>query len=344
MCCTNLTLAACSSSETVNKFRKPAPETLVAAAKVSGYGKIRYWDDDGSSIAPEVLARQREQLLRAAEQNLEFLNQPTTLLTVSGGGSNGAFGAGLLVGWTATGNRPNFDLVTGVSTGSLTAPFAFLGPAYDQKLKDAFTTISGKDIMKRRGALAIIGGQSVASNDPLRSLVDGYVADQMVEDIAREHAQGRRLLIGTTNIDAESPVIWDIGKIATNGLPERRRLIANILVASTAIPGVFPPVRLTATGDGKTYHELHVDGGASNQGFLLPQNLTIKQLDPRFKNKRVSNVYIIHNAKTTPEYSQVKPVLAALVGKAIASLTKTRALVIFTACTRRPSGSTWISI
>ena len=324
--CVALILSACASSATVDKLRTPVPETLVATATLPGYGKIRYWGDDGSSIAPEVFERRREQILKAAELDPTLLNQPTTMLTVSGGGSNGAFGAGLLVGWTATGSRPKFDLVTGISTGSLTAPFAFLGPPYDERLRDAFTTISGEDVMKRRGVLSILGGQSVASNDPLRRMVEGYVTDQMVNDIAREHAKGRRLLIGTTNIDADRPVIWDIGEIATSGMPDRRQLIANILVASAAIPGIFPPVRLTVTADGKTYDELHVDGGTSNQVFLLPANLTIKQLDPRFKNKRIRKLYIIRNAKTTPEYSQVKPVLASVVGKALASLTKTQGI------------------
>jgi predicted acylesterase/phospholipase RssA len=321
-----LTLAACASSATVSELRTPVPETLVKIAAVPGYGKIRYWGDDGSSISAEVIARRREQLLKAAELDPTLLSQPTTMLTVSGGGSNGAFGAGLLVGWTATGKRPNFDLVTGISTGSLTAPFAFLGTPYDQKLRDAFTTISGDDVMKRRGALAILGGQSIASNDPLRKMVSGYVTDQMVDDIAREHAKGRRLLIGTTNIDADRPVIWDIGEIASSGVADRKMLIANILVASAAIPGVFPPVRITVTADGKTYDELHVDGGTSNQVFLLPANMTVKQLDPRFKNKRTRQLYIIRNAKTTPEYSQVKPVLASVAGKALSSLTKTQGI------------------
>ena len=321
-----VTLASCAASRTVDELRTPVPETLVTTAAVPGYGKIRYWGDDGSSIAPEVFAIRREQVLKAAEQDPSILDQPTTMLTVSGGGSNGAFGAGLLVGWTAAGKRPKFDLITGISTGSLTAPFAFLGPPYDEELRDAFTTISGKDVMKRRGVLAILGGQSVASNDPLRTLVDGYVTDQMVDDIAREHAKGRRLLIGTTNIDAERPVIWDIGEIASSGMPDRKQLIANILVASAAIPGIFPPVRLKVTADGKTYDELHVDGGTSNQVFLLPANLTLKQLDKRFKKKRNRELYIIRNAKTTPEYSQVKPLLASVAGKALASLTKTQGI------------------
>ncbi len=321
-----VSLTACAGSATVEELRTPVPEMLVTEAAVPGYGKIRYWGDDGSSITPEVLARRLGQMLKAAEQDPSILNQPTTMLTVSGGGSNGAFGAGLLVGWTETGKRPKFDLVTGISTGSLTAPFAFLGPPYDEELRAAFTTISTDDIMKRRGVLAILGGQSIASNDPLRKLVQGYVSDHMIDDITREHAKGRRLLIGTTNIDAERPVIWDIGEIASSGMSGRKQLIADILVASAAIPGIFPPVRLTVTADGKTYDELHVDGGTSNQVFLLPSNLKVKQLDPRFKNKRTRQLYIIRNAKTTPEYSQVKPVLTSVAGKALSSLTKTQGI------------------
>lgn len=321
-----LTLAACAGSATVDQLRDPVPEALVERASVPHYGKIRYWGDDGASIPPEVFSLRREQMLKAAARDPSILDQPTTMLTVSGGGSNGAFGAGLLVGWTATGQRPKFDLVTGISTGSLTAPFAFLGPPYDEELRQAYTTISTENILKRRGIFAILGGQSIASNDPLRKLVESYVTDHMVDDIAAEHAKGRRLLIGTTNIDAERPVIWDIGQIASSGVAGRRQLIADILVASAAIPGVFPPVRLTVTADGKTLDELHVDGGTSNQVFLLPADVTFKKLDSRFKNKRIRKLYIIRNGKTYPEYSQVKPVLASVAGKALASLTKTQGI------------------
>ncbi len=321
-----LTLAACAAGATVDQLRDPVPEALVERAMVPHYGKIRYWGDDGASIPPEVFALRREQMLKAAARDPSILDQPTAMLTVSGGGSNGAFGAGLLVGWTAAGLRPKFDLVTGISTGSLTAPFAFLGPPYDEELRQAYTTISTENILKRRGIFAILGGQSIASNDPLRKLVEGYVTNHMVDDITAEHAKGRRLLIGTTNIDAERPVIWDIGQIASSGVAGRRQLIADILVASAAIPGVFPPVRLTVTADGKTFDELHVDGGTSNQVFLLPADVTFKKLDSRFKNKRTRKLYIIRNGKTYPEYSQVKPVLSSVAGKALASLTKTQGI------------------
>lgn len=321
-----VTLSACAGSKTVDELRDPVPESLVPVASVPGYGKIRYWGDDGNSFGKDVILKRREQLLAAAKSDPSILQRPTSMLAVSGGGSNGAFGAGLLTGWTQTGTRPEFDLVTGISTGSLIAPFAFLGPPYDANLRDAYTKISGENILERRGIFSIIGGESVASNDPLRRLVASYVTDQMIDDIIREHAKGRRLLIGTTNIDAERPVIWDIGEIASSNMPGRKELIQDILVASAAIPGVFPPVRIKVVADGQTFDELHVDGGTSNQVFLLPANLTIGPADARLGNKRKRQLYVIRNAKTTPEYTKVKPVLASVAGKALASLTKTQGI------------------
>jgi len=242
-----LTLLACAGP-TVESLRDPVPEPLVARSAVPGYGRIRYWGDDGNEISIETVAA------IAAQQKAAGLS-PTQrdYLAISGGGSNGAFGAGLLSGWTKAGTRPEFSIVTGVSTGSLIAPFAFLGPPYDKLLTEAYTEISGENVYRKKGVLGIISSSSVADNSPLRALVSRYVTDSMVEAIAREQARGRRLLIGTTNLDAERPVVWDIGAIAESGVPGRTKLIQDILVASASIPGIFPPVNISVTADGQTY-------------------------------------------------------------------------------------------
>ena len=217
-------------------------------------------------------------------------------------------------------------MVTGISTGSLIAPFAFLGPPYDESLKASYTEISGKDIYKKKGVLAIVGSQSAADNSPLRKLVASYVTDRMLSDIAHENARGRRLLIGTTNLDAERAVVWDIGAIASSGQPTRRQLVQDILVASASIPGVFPPVNIKVKADGKIYDEIHVDGGTSNQAFLFPAQFSIRDATKASGVKRNRTLYVIRNSKVSPEYSVVKPKLASIVGKSISSLIKTQGI------------------
>lgn len=317
-----MALAACAGP-TVDSLRDPVPEPLVTRTSVPGYSHIRYWGDNGEGLSPNVVAEV------AAQQKAAGYNPvDRSYLAVSGGGSNGAFGAGLLFGWTASGKRPEFTIVTGISTGSLIAPFAFLGPPYDERLKEAYTQISGKDIYEKKGVFAILGSESVADNTPLRQLVSKYVTDQMLADIVRENARGRRLLIGTTHLDAERPVVWDIGAIAASGVPDRKKLIQDILVASASIPGVFPPVNIKVMADGKTYDEMHVDGGTSNQAFMFPSTFSLKAEDKKLgRTEKVKRtLYVLRNGKINPEYSTVKPKLASIVGKSISSLIKTQGI------------------
>ncbi|QIG49383.1 hypothetical protein G5V57_17655 [Nordella sp. HKS 07] len=313
-----LLLVACAGPPAL---RDPVPAALVTSSTIPGYSHIRYWGDDGAAIdarmIDEIAAQQRASGNMATDRYF---------LSVSGGGSNGAFGAGVLFGWTAAGTRPEFTVVTGISTGSLIAPFAFLGPPYDDSLKAAYTAISGKDIYEKKGLLGIIGSESAADNTPLRRLVERYVTDQMLTDITREHARGRRLLIGTTNLDAERPVVWDIGAIASSKVASRKQLIQNILIASASIPGVFPPINIKVVADGKSYDEMHVDGGTSNQAFLFPSQFSVRQAAKQVGIKRNWTLYVIRNGKVSPEYSAVKPKIMAIVGKSIASLIKTQGI------------------
>ena len=320
-----LLLAACASTS-LEALRNPVPEPLVAQADVPGYSQIRFWGDDGTGLTPEAINLRLSQLKEASKTDPTISERNLSFLTVSGGGSNGAFGAGLLVGWTATGKRPAFDLVTGISTGSLIAPFAFLGASHDDDLRGAYTTISGKDIYKKKGILRALTSESAADNAPLRNLVAKYVDEELVAEIATEHSKGRRLLIGTTNIDAERPVIWDIGSIASSSEPGRTELIREILVASASIPGIFAPVRLNVTADGKTYDELHVDGGTSNQVFLMPSKISARTIDKATNMKRKRTLYVIRNGKVGPEWSAVKPKLASIAGKSVSSLIKTQGI------------------
>ena len=316
-----LVLTACAGP-TVESLRDPVPEPLVTQSKVPGYSRIRYWGDNGDGLSPEIIAE-----IAAQQKASGNTSKTRNFLAVSGGGSNGAFGAGVLFGWTASGKRPEFTVVTGISTGSLIAPFAFLGPPYDDLLKEAYTQISGDDVYERKGVLKILGSESVADNTPLRRLVGRYVTDQMLADIGREHKRGRRLLIGTTNLDAERPVVWDIGAIALSGVSGRKQLIQDILVASASIPGVFPPVNIKVVADGQNFDEIHVDGGTSNQAFMFPSNFSVRENDKKLNRTGMNRtLYVLRNGKVTPEYSMVKPRLASIVGKSISSLIKTQGI------------------
>lgn len=312
-------LVACAGP-TVESLRDPVPEPLASRSTVPGYSRIRYWGDNGDgftdAMLEEITAQQKAAGLSPTVRNF---------LAVSGGGSNGAFGAGLLSGWTKAGTRPEFTVVTGVSTGSLIAPFAYLGPPYDELLTEAYTAISGEDVFRRKPIIRVIGSAAAADNTPLRNLVARYVTDQMVTDIARENARGRKLLVGTTNLDAGRPVVWDIGAIASSGVPDRKDLIRDILVASSSIPGVFPPVKIKVVADGRTFDEMHVDGGTSNQAFMFPSNFSVKAQDARLNRSGIKRtLFVIRNGKVTPQYTMVKPRLASIVGRSISTLITTQ--------------------
>jgi hypothetical protein len=301
--------------------RLPAvPEQQQSAAVVEGMTGIRYWQpSDLALLQQDVIDAHRRQVARAAAGNKDSLPQ-ANFLAISGGGSDGAFGAGLLVGWTAAGTRPEFDLVTGISTGALTAPFAFLGPRYDAQMEEVYTNIGAADVMERRSNLAALFDDAMADNAPLRRLVAHYVTADMLAAIAAENARGRMLLIGTTNLDARKPVIWNISKIAAYGSPRALELVRDILVASAAIPGAFPPMMIDVEVNGARYQEMHVDGGASAQVFVYPQNLRIADMPPAFDSARIRRLYVIRNAPLDPDWADTRRRTLSIAGRAVSAL------------------------
>ena len=195
---------------------------------------------------------------------------PSACSPCLGGGANGAFGAGLLKGWTESGTRPAFKLVTGISTGALIAPFAFLGSGYDATLEDFYTTITTKDIYRERSYFAILfDPSSMTDTTPLQKIVAKQVDENVLAAVAQAHRQGRRLFIGTTNMEAGKLVIWDMGAIAASGKPGALELFRKVMLASAAIPVAFPPVFIPVKAAGKEYEEMHVDGGTAAQVFFL---------------------------------------------------------------------------
>lgn len=252
---------------------------------------------------------------------------PARFLAISGGGDDGAFGAGLLVGWTARGDRPEFAIVTGISTGALTAPFAFLGPEYDDALRRVYTQTNASMIFSKQPPLmSILQGDGVVDTTPLKQLIAGYVDEVMIRRIAEEYDEGRLLLIATTNLDQARSVIWNIGAIAKSADPRARELIIEVLRASASLPGLFPPVMLDVTVDGTRHEEMHVDGGAVAQAFLYPPALRLKAIERKVAGRHSDIAYIIRNGRLFRPEESVKRQTLAIAGKAIATMTAANAV------------------
>jgi hypothetical protein len=318
-CALVLSGAACFS---VPK-REPLPPTLANSADALGDTRVRMWGDEVPPGVEEWLALSDEEY---AERFPALVGRPHNYLAISGGGANGAFGAGLLVGWTARGDRPEFSVVTGISTGALMAPFVFLGPDYDDVLQDFYTTTTTKDILKKRNYFSRFFSDSAKGSEPLEALLERHVDEPLMEAIAAESEKGRSLFIGTTNLDAGRPVIWNIGYIARSGHPEALQLIRRVLLASASIPAVFPPVLLEVVADGQSYDELHVDGGVTSQVFLYPSGIEWARVLEKLKVPGIPRVYIIRNSRLGPRWVQTKNKALPIAGRSVSSLTRTQGI------------------
>jgi predicted acylesterase/phospholipase RssA len=309
-----LALEACAQLD-----RLPAVgATDTGRASVAGIAAVRFLPSDTAALA--AFGR------RLYEQESKYFASlgrpvpPESLLAISGGGDNGAFGAGVLVGWSESRTRPSFKIVTGISAGALIAPLAFVGPEYDRLLADMYTTIGQSDIFERRPVLAGLVTDALADSRPLQSLIAKYVDASLVERIAREARRGRALVIVTTNLDAGIPVIWNIGAIAESGDPDAAGLIRKILLASASIPGFFPPVMFDVTVDGVAHQEMHVDGGASMQTFLYPALLQVRRI-PNSGGAGPRTAYVIRNGRLSEGWDEVARSTPAIASRAVATLT-----------------------
>lgn len=285
----------------------PAEATLRAAP--AGYTQIRSFGllaGDAAFLADDALGRAALARLAGPE--------PVDLLALSGGGDGGAFGAGVLKGWTGRGDRPEFDYVTGVSTGAMIAPLAFLGPSYDDLLRTFYTGTTVADVLLLRPWQLLTGGPAAGDSAPLRARIDAIVTPEMVDAIAAERRKGRLLLIGTTNLDAQRQVIWDIGRIAASSQPDRVRLIRQILLASASIPAAFPPVLIDVQADGRRFQEMHVDGGVTRGVFAYPADL---RLPPANGPRRM---WVIRNSKLAPEPEAVPANALSIAGRSVGTM------------------------
>lgn len=297
------------------------PYALTAKAEIPGMPGVRYVAGgdmtEFTRVGLEALRREQEYL---AKQGYKGPMPPAVYVAISGGGDNGAFTAGLMNGWTATGTRSEFKLVTGISTGALIAPFAFLGPKYDATLKEVYTTISPKDVLEPRSLLGGFFSDAMADNAPLWKLTRKSVNEDMLKAIAAEYAKGRFLLIATADLDARRPIIWDMGKIATYGGQKALDLFVSVMIASASIPGGFPPTMIEVEVDGKRYQEMHVDGGVMAQVFAYPAGIRINEVVAAAGVTRERTLYVIRNAKLDPDWAHVERKTMSIAGRAVASL------------------------
>jgi len=294
-------------------------------AVVPGLPGVRTWSDE---MTPEF----ERELLKAIDRETAHWQKsghkgpiPTTFLAISGGGPNGAYGAGLLNGWTAAGTRPEFTVVTGVSTGALSAPFAFLGSAYDDRLATAFTSVATKDVLKMRGLSGALFNDALADNAPLAKLLGRLIDEDFLQAVATEYEKkGRLLLIGTTNLDAGRGMIWNMGLIAASDHPKKLELFHRILLGSAGIPGLFPPLMMDVEVDGKPYQEMHVDGGINKEAFLYPPSFVAPI--HRGKVDRKMRAYVIENGQLDPTWENMQRSTIKIAIRAIQSLLESQSM------------------
>src|SRR4051812_45328067 len=263
-----------------------------AAAIIPGVPDARFWADSEKDFLKALPAT------------------PGPWLALSTGGGDGAFGAGLLNGWSESGKRPEFSVVTGVSTGALMAPYAFIGPSQDPGLKRAYTEYNAGDIFEDTKT-----PESLVDTWPLKRLITKEVTPELLAEVAEAYKRGRRLFIATTNLDAQRGVVWNMGAIATKGDEAALELFRNVLRASTAIPGLFPPVMIDVEANGKKTQEMHADGGLSAQIFVAPESMLNTSSTTKLP---ATELYLIANNRLTPDFQTTERSLIFVIGHSIA--------------------------
>ena len=326
-----VSVAVVLTAYVASRFR-PGPRGLNEAAvpaavanqiTVLGLPNGRFWawyDLDGDALVREWEQSNDRQRVAGGSDD----DPPSHFLGISGGGGDGAFGAGLLCGWYDSGSMPEFKLVTGISTGGMIAPFAFLGGPYIDQLRELYTTIKSQEEIRTLRALngfyGIAFGEALADTGPLHRLIARYVNARMVADLAAAYKNGRMLMIATASLDHQRPIIWNIGAIAASGHSEALELIRKIILASASIPGAFPPVMINVDAGGKRYQEMNVDAGVVQQAMLYPMYFGVRTSLRYGKLARERHAYIIRNARLDPDWASVNRDFLTIIERAVSTM------------------------
>jgi predicted patatin/cPLA2 family phospholipase len=311
--------------------RNALPQATAGQIELDGFHNIRFWGDASARDIQATMMADAPSAETPGAAGIERHRPVSNLLAISGGADDGAFGAGFLAGWSDAGTRPTFDVVTGVSSGALIAPFAFLGPGHDHQLREIFTRYGRKDIFTYN-VPSLLEGSALVDDAPLARLIDKYVDNAFLQAVATERIKGRILLIGTTSLDTQRPVLWDMGRIAMSSNRDAGALFRKILLASATLPGFFPPVRIHVRVGGQNYDELHVDGGVTRQVFVAPSIVSLASRDQksaRLESTRLAakpRLYVIRNGKIDPEYQSVNDNILSITQRSISTLIKNQGI------------------
>lgn len=296
------------AAQAKKKVQKKAPPAAAAPKEQAERNPFTVEEDDAAVVPGIPDARAWGDSETDFARLLPQANGPW--LAISGGGSDGAYGAGVLTGWTQSGTRPDFAVVTGASIGALIAPFAFLGSRYDEEVHKNFTTIGAADIFEDR-----VTRDSLFDYWPLKRLVEQQVTAKLLAEIAVEHARGRRLFVATTNLDSGRRVIWNMGAIAARGNEAALKLFRDVLLASSSIPGFFSPVLIEVEANGKTFREMHSDGTITAPFFVVPEAMLSPSSPVR---PPLSQLYVMVNSKLGPEFKLTDRNVPGVLGRSIA--------------------------
>jgi len=300
--------------------RHAVPESLVGKAVVLGMPEMRYYTDKPASLfMRQSLADSFKEEGRSDYLVDGIKTYPA--LIVGGGVSNSAYGIGLLKGWSEAGSRPVFKIVTGYSSGSLIALATFLGKKDEDRFADLFTSISTKDVVRRRNVFALLFKDSLYTSTLFAKKINDIVDADLLAHVAEEHRKGRRLYVGTTNLDAQEFVIWDMGALASQGGAASVKMFRKIILASCSFSAMLPPVFFQVEAGGKRYDEMHADGGVIGGIFYIYHLMEGAGSSAPFSGIDLkgfkTRLYILNLCYMSPHSKQVEDNLTAIISRTI---------------------------